>query len=142
MKDFFREWGRRLDAHMSMFAVVVSVVVLFCMLRDGFDHSKPALWYLLFASILLPLLFFKRAWRLNFSWSDEPRPPPPTPTKLRQQRILAVADTVDGLPGGITLEELCEKLNEKQTRKLLHQMHRTRPGNRHLRDMAHLWLSD
>lgn len=124
---------------MSMFVIVVSLVNLLIMLRDGFDHSKPGLWFLLFASILLPALLFKRAWRLNFTWDDAPPPAQLTPAQLRQQRILAVADTVDGLPGGISLADLCERLDEKQTRKLLHQMQQTRPGNRHLRDTPHLW---
>jgi hypothetical protein len=39
------------------------------------------------------------------------------------------------LPDGITLSSLCEKLNEKQTRELLHLLHQIRPGSRHLRDV-------
>lgn len=136
MRNFFREWARRLDARMSMFVIVVALVNLFVMLRNGFDHSKPGLWFLLFASILLPALFFKRAWRLNFSWNDDPPPAPLTPAQLRQQRILAVADTVDDLPDGMTLDRLCEKLDEKQLRRLLHQMNQIRPGSRHLRDVV------
>jgi hypothetical protein len=136
MKAFFRKWGRRLDARMSMVVIIVALLNLFVMLRDGFDHSKPGLWFLLFASILLPALLFKRAWRLNFTWDDSPPPAPLTPAQLRQQRILAVADTVDGLPDGITLNQLCEMLDEKQIRRLLHQMNQIRPGNRHLRDVV------
>jgi hypothetical protein len=136
MKAFFREWGRRLDARMSMFVIIVALLNLFVMLRDGFDHSKPGLWFLFFASILLPALLFKRAWRLNFSWDDDPPPAPLTSAQLRQQRILAVADTVDGLPDGMTLGHLCEKLDEKQLRRLLHQLNQIRPGNRHLRDVV------
>ena len=136
VKAFFREWGRRLDARMSILVIVFSLVNLFIMLRDGFNHSNPGLWFLLFASILLPALLFKRAWRLNFSWDDDTRPAPLTPAQLRQQRILAVADTVDGLPDEMTLDHLCAKLDEKQLRRLLHQLNQIRPGNRHLRDVA------
>lgn len=62
-------------------------------------------------------------------------PPPATPAQLRQSRLAAVADTVSDLPGGIRFEELCHQLDEKQTRRLLHLLHQTRPGERHLRDV-------
>ena len=84
--------------------------------------------------MLLPVVFGKWLWRLL--WSDDAeRPAPATPAQIRQSRLAAVADTVSDLPGGISFQELCLQLDEKQTRRLLHLLHQIRPGERHLREV-------
>jgi len=132
MKKFFREWGRRCAARFSLFAVVAPFVFLFVMIRDGLGQTDITDWVVLAVLTVIALICGKTAWRLHFSW-DDPLAPPPTPAQLRQQRLLTVADSIDDLPGGITFADLCETLDEKQTRRLLHQLHQTRPGERHLR---------
>ncbi len=100
------------------------------MLWNGFDYSNPVLWVVLLVGVVFLVIGVQFAWLL---YGEEPSFP--TSTQLKQQQFLAVADSVDGLPGGMSLADLCEKLDEKQTRKLLHQLNQIRPGNRHLRDV-------
>ena len=140
MKDLFRDWENRLSRRMVTLAVMLSAGLVFAVLRHGFEMSNPLSWLLLLLGGLSLVNFLYLGWWLYFS--PEAGAPKPAPSQIRQQRILAVADTVDDLPSGISLADLCEKLDEKQTRKLLHQMQQTRPGNRHLRDTAHLWPHD
>jgi hypothetical protein len=134
MKKFFREWGRRCAARFSLIAFVAPFVFLFVMIRDGLGRTDITDWVVLAVLTVIALICGKTAWRLNFSW-DAPVDPPPTPAQLRQQRLLTVADSVAELPAGITFADLCETLDEKQTRKLLHHLHQIRPGERHLRDV-------
>ena len=131
MKNY---WRHQAFVRMGLLVVLFPFLMAYEMLKKGSNYSNPVPWILLLVGVLFLIIAFQFVWL-----SHEQASSPPTPARLRQQRILAVADTVDDLPGGISLADLCERLDEKQTRKLLHQMQQTRPGNRHLRDTPHLW---
>ncbi len=131
LRWFFREWMKRCGHAFSML-VVFGPLFFFVLHANEERIDSLGEWVWALVAVLLPVVFGKWLWRLL--WSDDAeRPAPATPAQLRQQRLLTVADSVDDLPGGITFVDLCETLDEKQIRKLLHQLHQTRPGERHLR---------
>ncbi|HBJ87682.1 MAG TPA: hypothetical protein DDZ88_28260 [Verrucomicrobiales bacterium] len=131
---FFREWMKRCIRTFSMMAVLGPLVV-FVLHANEERIDSPAEWVWAFVAVILPVVFGKSLWRLLWSDDAEKPAPPPTPAQLRQSRLAAVADTVSDLPDGISFQELCLQLDEKQTRRLLHLLHQTRPGERHLRDV-------
>lgn len=140
MRDFFRKWWERLGFRAVIWVILFSAWLVFTAFSRGVDVFDPVFWILLVLGSLLLVNFLYLAWWLYLS--PEASTPKPTPAQLREKRIRAVDDAVDNLPGAVSLPELCEKLDEKQTRKLLHHMNRIRPGSRHLRDTAHLWPLD
>jgi hypothetical protein len=129
---FFREWGKRLIRHFGGLLVLgpLGVFVLHAN-HERIDSLGEWLWALV--AVLLPVLLGKWLWQLQFD--DEEQPPQPTPAEERAARLLAVADSVTDLPGGIEFTGFCRQLDEKETRKLLHRLHQIRPGERHLRDV-------
>jgi hypothetical protein len=132
LRWFFREWMRRFIRAFSMMLVLGP---LFAFVQHASEERIDSLaeWVWGLLAVLLPVVFGKWLWRFLWSYFPEYRPPA-TPAQLRQSRLAAVADTVSDLPGGIRFEELCLQLDEKQTRRLLHLLHQTRPGERHLRE--------
>lgn len=134
LRWFFREWMKRCGHAFSM-SVVLGPLFFFVLHANEERIDSPGEWFWAFVSVLLPVVFGQWLWRLLWRDDAEKPAPPPTPAQLRQSRLAAVADTVSDLPGGISFQELCLQLDEKQTRRLLHLLHQIRPGERHLRDV-------
>ena len=114
-KDYFSRWKSRILDRFITTAVFAPVMLVAGMLWNGFDYSNPVLWVVLLVGVVFLVIGVQFAWLL---YGEEPSSP--TAAQLKQQQFLAVADSVEGLPGGMSLVDLCEKLDEKQTRKLLH----------------------
>lgn len=131
LKEYIANCKRRLLERVTTVAVVAPLLLIYATLTNGFDYASLGTWLALVIGLLFLVIGVQFAWLLYF----EP-PPPPTAAQRRQQQLSAAADSVDGLPGGMSLADLCEKLDEKQTRKLIHQLHQIRPGSRHLRDVV------
>lgn len=131
LKDYFSRWKRRVLNRFITTAVLVPIMLVAGMLWNGFDYSNPVLWVVLLLGFVFFVIGVQFAWLLYCE-----APSAPTPAQLRQQQFLAVADSVDSLPGKMSFPDLCEKLDDKQTRKLLHQLNQIRPGKRHLRDVV------
>ncbi|MEZ5387669.1 MAG: hypothetical protein R3F13_19345 [Prosthecobacter sp.] len=133
MRWFFREWGMRLIQRFGML-IVLGPLIFFVLhaAEDRIDTVGEWLWALV--AVLLPLVLGKWLWDLHDIVDVEQ--PPPSPAEERGLRLTTVADSVNDLPGGISFQELCDQLDEKQMRKLLHLLHQIRPGERHLRDVV------
>lgn len=59
------------------------------------------------------------------------------PAEIRMNQLLAVCDSVDGLPKAFkSFNQFCDHISDLQTRRLLHQLHQIRPGERHLRSVV------
>lgn len=132
LRWFFREWGKRCVRQFAGW-LVFGPIVIFVLHANDDRIDTPGEWIWALVAVLLPVVFGKWLWHLQFD--DEEKAVPPTPAELRRARLEAVADSVDQLPHGISFTALCEQLDERQTRRLLHLLHQTRPGERHLRDV-------
>ncbi|MCX6857945.1 MAG: hypothetical protein NTV80_23915 [Verrucomicrobia bacterium] len=96
--------------------------------------------------------WIERDWRI-ISWNDLPliglllfialfcgykviqivvleyRPKVLNPAEIRMNQLLAVCDSVDGLPKAFkSFNQFCDHISDLQTRRLLHQLHQIRPG--------------
>jgi len=131
LKDYFSRWKKRVLDRFITTAVLAPIMLVAAMLWNGFDYSNPVLWVVLLLGVVFFVIGVQVAWLL---YGESPSAP--TPTQLRQQQFLAFADSVDSLPGRMSFPDLCKKLDDKQTRKLLHQLHQIPPGKRHLRDVV------
>jgi len=128
---FFREWIKRCSRFLGV-ALVLGPLISFVMhaAHERIDSVGEWLWALV--AVILPLKLGKWLWDLH---GDVEEQKPLSPAEERASRLMEVADSVTGLPQGVEFTELCDHLTEKQTKKLLHLLHQTRPGERHLRDV-------
>jgi hypothetical protein len=131
LRDYFSRRKRRVLDRFITTAVLAPIMLVAGMLWNGFDCSNPFLWVVLLLGLVFFVIGVQFAWLLCCE-----APSAPTPAQLRQQQFLAVADSVDSLPGKMSFPDRCKKLDDKQTRKLLHQLHQIPPGKRHLRDVV------
>ncbi len=128
---YLQECKYRYKRSVAVIVVFGPLITLIAIAEEG-PIDSLAKWLLVVAAVLMPVSFGKWFW--PWLWMEE-KASPLTAEQLLQQRIVEVADSVDALPDGTSLNEILGSMDEKQLRKVLHLLHQVRPGNRHLRDV-------
>lgn len=127
---YLRESKLRLKGGMAIL-LVLGPFLFFIAHAESEPIDSLTEWLLGGVAVLILILFGKLFW--PWIWLVD-KPPLLTLEQSLQQRIVEVADSVDALPRGASLRETWSSLDAKQLRRVLHLLHTTRPGNRHLRD--------